>query len=220
MKYSTKILFLLSVILLVISCSSGYKSLKRGDYYQATIDAVEKLRMSPNSEKAQLVLQKAYPLAEQSALREIENAKLRNNASNYETIVFQYERLNKMAADIYASPKANELIQRPAEYHAQLSEARNMAANQYYNLGDKALNIGTLEQSRLALKFFQQANSYSYGYKDVLKMIEEAKFQSTMRIAVEKPRTSANYQLSADFFSDNLIFAFHKMVERNAVIFR
>ena len=79
MKDISKLLFLLSIILLVVSCSTGYNSLKRGDYYQATLDAVEKLRMSPKSEKAQLVLQKAYPLAKQNALREIENAKLRKN---------------------------------------------------------------------------------------------------------------------------------------------
>ncbi len=219
MKHFSKLLFLISVILIIVSCSSGSKSLKRGDYYQATIDAVEKLRLSPKSEKAQLVLQKAYPLAQQTALREIENAKLRNDVSNYETIVFQYERLNKMASDIYASPRANELIQRPTEYHAQLSEARNMAADQYFNLGNKALNIGTIDQSRLALKFFQQANSYSYGYKDVLDMIEEAKFQSTLRIAFEKPRTSPNYQLSADFFSDNLIADISKRFENNLIRF-
>ncbi len=219
MKHFSKLLFLISVILIIVSCSSGSKSLKRGDYYQATIDAVEKLRMSPKSEKAQLVLQKAYPLAEQNALREIENAKLRNDVSNYETIVYQYERLNKMAADIYASPRANELIQRPTEYHAQLSEARNMAADQYYNLGNKALNIGTIDQSRLALKFFQQANSFSYGYKDVLNMMEEAKFQSTLRIAFEKPRTSPNYQLSADFFSDNLIADISKRFENKLIRF-
>lgn len=219
MKHFPTLLFLISVSLLIVSCSTGSRSLKRGDYYQATMDAVEKLRMSPKSEKAQLVLQKAYPLAQQTALREIENAKLRNDVSNYETIVYQYERLNKMAADIYASPRANELIQRPTEYHAQLSDARNIAAEQYYNLGDKALNIGTLEQSRLALKFFQQANSYSYGYKDVLDMIEEAKFQSTFRIAVEKPRTSANYQLSADFFSDNLIADISRKFETNLIRF-
>ena len=219
MKHISKILFLILVTFIIVSCSSGYKALKRGDYYQATIDAVEKLRMSPKSEKAQLVIQKAYPLAQQNALREIENAKLRNDVSNYETIVYQYERLNKMAADIYASPKAYELIPNPTEYHAQLSEARNRAADQYYNLANKALNIGTLEQSRLALKFFQQANSFSYGYKDVLNMMEEARFQSTLRIAVEKPSTSPNYQLTADFFSDNLIADISKRFENNLIRF-
>ena len=219
MKHISKILFLILVTFIIVSCSSGYKALKRGDYYQATIDAVEKLRISPKSEKAQLVIQKAYPLAQQNALREIENAKLRNDVSNYETIVYQYERLNKMAADIYASPKAYELIPNPTEYHAQLSEARNRAADQYYNLANKALNIGTLEQSRLALKFFQQANSFSYGYKDVLNMMEEARFQSTLRIAVEKPSTSPNYQLTADFFSDNLIADISKRFENNLIRF-
>lgn len=219
MKTFSKIVILSLLTVFVISCSSGYKAYKRGDYYKACIDAVDKLRTSPGSDKAQYVLQKTYPLAQQTALREIENALLRNDQNNYETVVFQYERLNELANNIYACPKANQLIPSPKQYPAELSDARQKAADQIYNMATKALNAGTLEQARLSYQYFQKANNYVYGYKDALNMIEEARFQSTMRIAVEKPRTSMSYQLSADFFSENLMAEISRYFENRFVRF-
>jgi len=219
MKTFSKIAILSLLTIFVMSCSSGYKAYKQGDYYKACIDAVDKLRTSPGSDKAQYVLQKTYPLAQQTALREIENALLRNDQNNYETVVFQYERLNELANNIYACPKANQLIPSPKQYPAELSDARQKAADQIYNMATKALNAGSLEQARLAYQYFQKANNYVYGYKDALNMIEEARFQSTMRVAVEKPRTSMSYQLSADFFSENLMAEISRYFENRFVRF-
>lgn len=205
MKTLSKIAILSFLTIFVMSCSSGYKAYKHGDYYKACMDAVDKLRTSPRSDKAQYVLQKTYPLAQQTALREIENALLRNDQNNYETVVYHYERLNELADNIYACPKANQLIPNPKQYPAELADAKQKAAAQIYELATKALNAGSLEQARLAYQYFQKANNYVYGYKDALNMIEEARFQATMRVVVEKPRTSMSYQLSADFFSENLM---------------
>lgn len=205
MKTLYKIAFLSLLISFTTACSSGYKAYKKGDYYKACMDAVDKLRSNPRSDKAQYVLQKTYPLAQQTALREIENALLRNDQNNYETVVYHYQRLNELADNIYACPKANQLIPNPKQYPAELADAKQKAAGQIYELATKALNAGTLEQARMAYQYFQKANSYVYGYKDALNMIEEARFQATMRVVVEKPRTSISYQLSADFFSENLI---------------
>ena len=92
-KNYLSILFIV-ILVLTASCSSGYKSMKKGDYYKAVSDAVEKLRSSPRNEKAQYVLTKAYPLAEKAVRREIENALLSNTQNNYETVVYNYERMN------------------------------------------------------------------------------------------------------------------------------
>ena len=219
MKTFSKIAILSLLTVFVMSCSSGYKAYKQGDYYKACIDAVDKLRTSPGSDKAQYVLQKTYPLAQQTALREIDNALLRNDQNNYETVVYQYERLNELANNIYACPKANQLIPSPKQYPAELSDAKQKAAAQIYDMATRALNVGTLEQARLAYQYFQKANSYVYGYKDALNMIEEARFQSTMRVAVEKPRTSMSYQLSADFFSENLMAEISHYFENRFVRF-
>jgi len=195
----------LILILTFASCSTGYNSYKKGDYYKACIDAVDKLKSYPKNEKAQFVLSKTYPLAQQQALREIDNALLQNDQNNYETIVLQYERLNFMADNIYKCPKALEIVPRPTEYRAQLTDARQKAAAQVYEIANKSLNVGTLDQARIAYQQFKKVNEYVPGYKNVLSLIDESRFQGTMRIVVEKPRTSLSYQLSADFFSTNLM---------------
>jgi len=210
MKTSTKTLFLGLIILLTGACSSGYKAYKQGDYYKACMEAVEKLRDNPRNEKAQYVLKQTYPLAQQMALREINIALQSKQPDNYAAVVYQYERLNAMASTIYRCPKAIELIPAPAEYHSELSDARDKAASQVYELGVKALNVGTIDQARAAYQYFQKANSFSNGYKDVLNLIEEARYQGTLRVAVERPRTSPNYQVSADFFSENLLADINK----------
>jgi len=213
------LLVALTIILVATSCSTGYKSYKKGDYYKAAMDAVDKLKSSPGSDKAEFVLTKTYPLALQDALREIEYAKAENSPNNYENIVHQYERINQLAYNIYHCPAANKIIPKPTEYPQELSEARQKAAEQVYIMGLKALDAGTLNEARNAYQFFQRTNNYVYGYQDVLKLIDEARFQGTLRVMFEKPLTSPKYQYSADFFSINLLSEISKNLEKRLIKF-
>ena len=207
------------IVLLAASCNSASKAYKNGDYYRATINAIDKLRSKPNNEKAQKVLLDAYPLAQKTAMREIDNANLRNDVNKYDIMVTQYSRLNDIAGNIYNCPKAYELIPHPAEYQAEIADAKKKAAEQSYNLGIEALNYGTIEQARLAYAYFVKANDYVYEYKDVLNKIEQALYEGTLRILVNRPITSSKYQLSADFFSDNLIAEMSKQNQQKFIRF-
>ena len=80
------------IVLLAASCNYASKAYKNGDYYRATINAIDKLRSKPNNEKAQKVLLDAYPLAQKTAMREIDNANLRNDVNKYDIMVTQYSR--------------------------------------------------------------------------------------------------------------------------------
>ncbi len=213
------LLIAITIILVATSCSTGYKSYKKGDYYKAAIDAVDKLKSSPGSDKAEYVLSKTYPLALQDAQREIEYAKLDNSPNNYENIVLQYERINQLAYNIYHCPAANKIIPKPTEFPQELSEARQKAASQVYEMGLKALNANTLMDARSAYQLFQRSNNYVYGYQDVLKLIDEARFQGTLRVIFEKPVTSPKYQYSADFFSINLLSEISKHLEKRLIKF-
>lgn len=214
-----KLLLSIAIILLTASCSSGYKAYKKGDYYKAAIDAVERLRSAPGSDKASYVLSKTYPLALQACQREIETAKLENTPNNYENVVFQYERINQLADNIYRCPAANKIISKPTEFRVELSEARKIAAAQVYEMGLKSLNAGTIFDARNAMNQFIRANNYEYGYKDALKLIEEARYQGTLRVMFEKPITGMKYQYSADFFSSNLMSDLSRNLEKRMIQF-
>ena len=214
-----QLLIAITIILVATSCSTGYNAYKKGDYYKAAIDAVEKLKSTPGSDKAEYVLTKTYPLALQDAQREIEYAKLENSPNNYERIVLQYERVNQLAYNIYHCPAANKIIPKPTEFPQELAEARQKAALQVYEMGLKALDAGTLFEARSAYQLFQRANNYVYGYQDVLKLIDTARFQGTLRVMFEKPVTGLKYQYSADFFSTNLLSELSKNLEKRMIQF-
>jgi hypothetical protein len=205
MKKANHFLFYSLVILIVTSCSTGSKAYKRGDYFKACIESIDRLRSSPTSEKSQTVLTNAYPQALKMAEREIANAQAANQQDKFDVLVYQYERVNQLANEIYRCPKANELIANPKEYITELADAKNNAAEQNYNLGLKAYDLDNIEQARVAYNYFQKANQYVNGYKDVLRKIAEARYEATLRVVVQKPLTSANFQYSADFFYTNLV---------------
>lgn len=205
MKKANHFLFTFLVALIISSCSSGNKAYKKGDYFKACMESIDRLRSNPKNEKAAYVLSKAYPMAIKTAEREVQNAELANGTDKYDIIVYQYERMNGLANDIYNCPKALELVPRPKEYVAELGAVKELAAEQAYNLGLKAFDFDTMDQARVAYQYFSNANRYVPGYKDVLRKMEEARYEATLRIVVQKPLTSNKYQYSADFFYTNLI---------------
>lgn len=205
MKKGLQILLFGFIILLGTSCSTGYNTYKKGDYFKACMEAVERLRSNSNSDKSQYVLTKSYPLAKKDAQRIIDNAQLANETDKYDVLVYQYERMNQLADAIYHCPKANQLIPQPTEYIAELSNAKQMAAEQAYNMGIRAIEANTIEQARIGFQYFAKANEYVYGYKDVIHKIEEARYYATLRVIVQRPVTSNRYQYSADFFYNNLL---------------
>lgn len=201
-----KNLVLLSILAYVISsCSTGSSAYQHGDYYKACQEAIERLRSNPKSQKAQTVLVQAYPMAQKIAQKEIDNATLANGPDKYDIIVFQYERLNQLAKQIFNCPKAYELVPQPSEYIAEMAKAKQLAAENAYNSGLKALNAGGLDQARIAYQLFQNVNRYVSGYKDVLNKMDESRYYATLRVIVQKPVTNANFQYSADFFFKNLM---------------
>ncbi len=186
-------------------CSTGNVAYKQGDYYKACLESIDFLRSNPKSKKAQTVLLEAYPLAIKNAQRDIDNALMLNSQDKYDVLVNAYEKVNNLADQIYKCPKAYELIPKPTEFITELAKARELAAEFAYNSGIKALNAGGLDQSRAAYQYFQNANRYVKGYKDVLSKLDEARYYATLRVIVQKPYTNANFQYSADYFFNNLL---------------
>jgi len=187
------------------SCVSGFGSYKRGDYYQACLEAVDRLRSKPDHKKAQYVLTSAYPMALKSEQREIDQLKISQSPDKYDALVERYNRLNNLATNIYNCPKAYELIPNPTEFYKELNASKQDAAAQNYALGMKYMSSGTIDDARTAYRYFLHVNDYVKDYRDVADKIENARYAGTLRVIVRKPITNRRYQLSADFFFTNLI---------------
>ena len=205
MKKVKIIIGALMVISFVTGCGSSKKMFQRGDYYAAVMESVRQLKSSPENQKQQQVLLQAYPLAKESGLRAIRNAMTMGLANKYCTIADEYIALNQMAEAIYSSPKAMQLISRPEQYISELSEVAPLAAEEAYNLGDGLMRLNTIQGAREAYQYFIKASEYVYGYRNVNARIMEALEMGTLKVIVIPPITPQRYQLTSDFFYNNLM---------------
>ena len=205
MKRAGHIIWVLTVIVLLSDCGSSKKSLQRGEYYAATMEAIKQLRSSPDSKKQQDVLLQAYPLLKENSLRKISNAMELNASNKFSIAADEYLLLNEVADEIYTCPKALQLIPQPGQYARELSEILPKAAEEVYNLGERQLSLNTISGAREAYQFFTKANGYSEGYRDVHDKIVLALEMATFKVVVQKPITPQRYQLSSDFFYNNLM---------------
>ena len=212
-------LLILMFVFAVASCASPSKLYKTGMYEQAVTEAVRKLRSSPDKRKHQDVLVQAYPMAVQMALRDVNNALQSNSITRYDVVINRYERLNRLAKEIYTCPKAYQLIPAPREFHTELTQTKGIAAEHYYTQGVKALNERTVQQARNAHQYFLKTNEYVRGYRDVLSKIDEALFAAMLHVVVLAPQTPERFQISAEFFYSNLVTEMNKTNQKKYVHF-
>jgi tetratricopeptide (TPR) repeat protein len=191
--------------------------LQQGEYFSAAMEAVKQLRSSPDSKKQQQVLLEAYPLAKENSLRLIKNAMDSNAPNKYSVAADEYLALNQIADAIYTCPGALRIIPRPEQYSRELGDLLPKAAEESYNLGVRQLRLKTLQGAREAYLLFTKTNEYVSGYRDVNDKMDEALDMATLKVIVKKPATPKNFQLSAEFFYNNLLAEMSKATAYNFV---
>ncbi len=219
MKKLSYLLLVIVATFLCVNCSSSKRALQHGDYYNASMSAIKTLRSNPKSKKSIEVLQQAYPLAKENSLRKIQNALDANVSGKYSIVAEEYLALNAIADAIYTCPKAMELFPQPEQFSKELREILPLAAEESYNLGERLLQLNTIKDAREAYYHFVKAENYMPNYKDVKEKIQDALFAATLKVVVQKPITPKRYQLSADFFYDNLMAQIFKITANQFVRF-
>lgn len=74
MKYKLLLLTAALVAMLVLDgCNSGKKAFERGNYYEAVLKSVSRLRKNPDHRKSKETLRKSYPLALQTLEKKVKN---------------------------------------------------------------------------------------------------------------------------------------------------
>jgi hypothetical protein len=219
MKKVSYLLLLIVTTFLCVNCSSSKRALQHGDYYNASMNAIKTLRSNPKSKKSMEVLQQAYPLAKENSMRKIQNVFDANIPGKYSIAAEEYLALNAIADAIYTCPKAMEIFPQPYQFSKELREALPLAAEESYNLGERLLQLNTIRDAREAYFHFLKAESYMPDYKDVKEKIQYALFVATLKVIVQKPILPKRYQLSADFFYDNLMAQMSKMTANQFIRF-
>jgi len=195
----------LVLILLLTACSTGKKALEHGDYYSATLQAVKRLRSNPDSKKALNALKDSYPLALSYYMGKIDQSLSSNATYKYSEIVGYYEKLNYMADEINRCPAAMKVIHKVESFPSELANARQKAAEEQYQAGLRREKENTREAWKAAYFHYRQADQFVAGYKDVRERMTIAKTNATLKVVVEPILVPRNYQLTSDFFLNQIM---------------
>jgi len=206
MKLLGYFLGFISMLSLVIfdSCSSGKKAYEHGNYYEAVMSSVSRLRRNTDHKKSVETLQQSYPLAvayyEDQAKQAIASA----NEFKWTSVVQSYTMINTMYDEIKRSPGALAVVPNPVNYYAKLDEAKKNAAEENYQAGILALSTSNREKAKQAYGLFKKANDFVVGYKDVTKMMEAALMAATVKVMITPIPATRNVAWSAEFFDDKV----------------
>lgn len=178
-------LFLIVVWMLAGGCSSGKKAFERGDYYDAVLQAVNRLRQKPDHKKSIEVLKLSYMAAVEYLENDAQNQITSNANFKWRNAVSNYEKINNLYEQIRTSPGAQKVIPNPVNRYKELTELKQKAAEETYEAGIQYMMKNTRQDAKQAYFLFTEANGYSPGYREAIEMRDQAKFNATLRVVVE-----------------------------------
>lgn len=214
-----KIIILLVLSAIVSSCSTGKKSFERGNYYEAVIKSIERLRSNPDNKKARQTLKDAYPLAVETLTTEIDILLNSNERFRYAGIVDRYEKINSMAKEIRRSPAARSIKLDIREYITQLTGAKEKAATESYEAAGILLNKGDRESAKEAYYLYENANQYVNNFKDANSKMDIAREVATLVIVVENISVPGLYKINSEFFQNQIISYLAVKQSNNFILF-
>ena len=205
-KFIVRCTLLLVTVLVVFSCSTGKNAFQKGDYYSASLQAIQRLRSNPDSKNATATLKQSYPFALDFYQNKIDAAMLMEDPLKYSKIVDYYGRLNHLADEIDRCPGAKNIVPSPKRYYTQIAEARKLGAEERYQLGNAALSIGTRDAARQAYYHFIECDKFENGYKDVTDLIYKAKYEATLKVLLDQiPVSGYVNEISSEFFYNQVM---------------
>ncbi len=186
------------------ACSSGKQAYERGDYYEAVMKAVNRLRQNPGHSKSAEALSGAYPLAVDFFETQARNEIASNSPYKWKNAIQSYNAINQLYEAIKQCPGCLKVVNNPKNYYAEIGPLKEKAAEESYNLGITALMKGTRQDAKTAYFNFADVQNFVPGYKDVLEYLDKAKFEATLKVVVEQIPVPARYNLSGGFFQDKV----------------
>ena len=212
---------MLIAVCLFESCTSGKVAYEKGNYDEAVLKAISRLRKNPNNKKASQTLMDSYPLTISWHKDNINRAKQSNDDFKWERVVREYKQVNYLYEQLNRCPACLRLVYDPVHYVTELNEARELAAAIRYQRGEEILARARTNHNRNeaieAYRHFEVACSLMGEYKDARDKLEEAKFLATLKVVVEPIPSHRNLEISHEFF-ENKILEFVESMQVNEFV--
>lgn len=206
MKNISRLRYFIYLSLIILGgCTTGKNALQKGDYDASVAKAVSRLQNSPKNSEAMQVLKTAYDLALQDHLRRINEAKMSNDLFRWESVMYDYQKINQLADEINSCPACLAVVPTPSKYINEVAESKYNAAAARYTSGIGYLN----EHNRLAAKKayyeFEKVQNLQPNYKDVKAKMDDAYWAAVTRVVVQPIILNGGpYKLSADYFQQQI----------------
>jgi hypothetical protein len=207
-----------SLIVLLTACSSGKKAFERGDYYDAVVKAIGRLRQKPDHSKSAETLKSAYPLALEFYETQANNEIASNTPFKWKNAIQSYNSINSMYEQIRQCPGCMKVIKNPKNFYAELGPLKEKAADESYNAGINDLMKGTRADAKRAYFNFVDVQAFVPGYKDVVEYLDKSKFEATVKVYLEQIPVPARYNLSGGFFQDKVEEYVHSNYREDAFV--
>jgi len=193
-------------LILLAACTSGKRALQKGNYEEAIFKAVNRLRNSPNNNKARETLRQGYPLTLEFHLSRISNLRNSNEPFKHEGVLASYEVLNRLHDEIQRCPACRMEIRTSRGYLSEIGETKQFAVVDRYKAGVATFaRDNSRESAKEAYFHFLRASELVPGYKDVQQRMEQARFAATLKVLFEQiPVHSRTFGLSNEFFQNKV----------------
>lgn len=213
------LLYLGFCFLIVLSaCSTGRRSLEKGDYDKAVYQAVNRLKQDTDNRKAMQTLKKAYQYAEETHLTRVRELSLSSDILRWEAILNEYQALNNLSDEIRRCPSCRDAIGEPRKYVQEADEARHKAAEVRYARGLKLLAENIRESAKMAYFDFEKAEQLQPGFKDAKLKMDEAYWAAALKVVLEPVQVNRGvYAITNEYFQ-NKIFEYLLNYEKRSFI--
>lgn len=206
MKNISRLRYFIYLSLIIVGgCTTGKKALQKGDYDSSIEKAVGRLQNSPKNNEATEVLKTAYDLSLKDHLRKIDEAKMSNDLFRWESVMYDYQKINQLADNINSCPACLAIIPKPAKYISELAESKYNAAAARYGSGLGYLRENNRLSAKKAYYEFEKVFNLQPDYKDAKVKMEDAYWAAVTRVVVQPIIVNSGmYKLSADYFQQQI----------------
>ncbi len=204
----------LIAIVLLASCKSSKDYLLRGDEDKTLFDVVKKLNKQSSDEAASIALPIVYKQVQQRHLKKIATYNHLNDISKWDRLYNEYNILQHMYDAIDNSSASRQLVS-PANYTNEITDVKQSAAQDYYQVGESYLQSNNRENAKKAYSAFKKSGGWVKDFKDSKAKMDEAYNSSILNVLVNPVQDNSfffntgwgntGYNYSNEFFQQNLI---------------
>jgi hypothetical protein len=209
-----KLLLLTSTVLLLTACKTTKNYLSRGDEDRTLFDIAKTLNKRPADDSATRALPIVYDRVQQIHLKKISAYKSYKEISRWDKIIDEYSTLQQMYDAISSSGAASRLVN-AGNYQNDIYDAKQGAAEDYYQLGTTLLQSDRRDDTKKAYNYFKRSDSYVSGFKDAKSKMDEAYQNAIINVVINPVQDNSfffntgwgntGYNYSNEYFQQTLI---------------